>query len=55
MNGNTYQVIDNQAGKVMGTYTTRAAASRRADKLDLAYGAIRYIVKIIWADAGVAA
>ena len=55
MNGNTYQVIDNQTKKVMGTYTTRAAASRRADKLDLAYGAIRYTVKIIWADAKVAA
>ena len=54
-NINTYQVIDIQTKKVMGTYTSRAAASRRADKLDLAYGAIRYVVKIIWADQPVAA
>ena len=50
MNTNTYQVIDIQTKKVMGTHTSRAAASRRADKLDLAYGAIRYTVKTIWAD-----
>ncbi len=54
-NTKTYQVIDIQTKKVMGTYTSRAAASRRADKLDLAYGAIRYVVKIIWADQPVAA
>ena len=54
-NTNTYQVIDIQTKKVMGTYASRAAASRRADKLDLAYGAIRYTVNIIWADQPVAA
>jgi hypothetical protein len=54
MNTNTYQVIDLHTKKVMGTYATRAAASRRADKLDLAYGAIRYVVKIIWADQAIA-
>ena len=43
---NTYKVIDNQTGKVMGTYSSRKAASRKADKLDLAYGAIRYSVQI---------
>ncbi len=48
--GNTYQVVDIQTKQVVGTYGNRKAASRRADKLDLAYGAIRYVVRIIWAD-----
>ena len=44
----TYQVIDIQTKQVMGIYKTRNRASNRADKLDLAYGAIRYIVKPIF-------
>jgi hypothetical protein len=49
MEGNTmkYQVIDRQTGNVMGTYSSRTSASRKADKLDLEYGAIRYAVKAI--------
>lgn len=42
-----FQVIDRQSGKVMGTYKTRSMAIRRADKLDIQYGAIRYYVKSI--------
>lgn len=41
----TYQVIDLQTGKVVGTYKSRRMATRKADKLDLEYGAIRYAVK----------
>ena len=45
----TYSVIDRQTGQVVKTYTNRATAYRRADKLDLAYGAVRYVVQINWA------
>lgn len=40
-------VIDNRTGKqsTRTTYKSRPAANRAADKLDLAYGAIRYSVK----------
>lgn len=47
---NTYQVVDLQTKQVIGTYGNRKAASRRADKLDLQYGAIRYSVRVVWAD-----
>ena len=40
-----YKVIDIQAGNVMGGYSTRKAASRKADRLDLEHGAIRYSVR----------
>ena len=40
-----YHVIDTQTGDIMGTYASRVIASRKADKLDLAYGAIRYAVR----------
>lgn len=44
-----YIVIDNRTGDkaTRTTYKTRAAASKAADRLDLAYGAIRYSVKAI--------
>lgn len=48
---NVYQVIDRKTNTVVGTYDNRKAASRRADKLDLAYGAIRYTVRVIFAEA----
>lgn len=41
----SYQVIDGQTGRVVGTYATLRAASRRVDKLDSAYGACRYSVR----------
>jgi len=43
----TYQVIDIRTKQVVGTYASRKAASRRADTLDRAYGAVRYVVKFV--------
>lgn len=44
----TYQIIDIQTKQPVGKpYPTLRAARRRADKLDLEYGAIRYIVKAV--------
>lgn len=40
-----YQIVDSQTGAVKGTYQTLSRARRRADKLDLEYGAIRYRVQ----------
>lgn len=40
-----YEVIDRQTQKNVGTYTTLKAASRSADRKDLQYGAIRYMVR----------
>ena len=46
----TYIIIDNKTNtQVGGIYTVRSRASKRADKLDLMYGAVRYIVKPIFA------
>lgn len=44
----TYQVIDNKTKQIVGEYKSRKRASNRADKLDLEYGAYRYIVKPIF-------
>lgn len=43
---NRYQVIDTKTGNVIGIYKSRRMASRKADKLDLEYGAIRYTVSL---------
>ncbi len=43
----TYQVIDGQTKAVVGTFKTRAAARRRADRLDSEYGACRYFVQVV--------
>jgi len=40
-----YQVIDNRTKAIMGVYKTLRRANRKADQLDLIYGAIRYQVK----------
>ena len=40
-----FQVVDSRTGTVMGSYSSRKMASRKADKLDLEYGAIRYAVR----------
>lgn len=45
-----YTVTNRVTGKV-ATYKTRAAASRAADKADLAYGAICCTVRAIWKEA----
>lgn len=43
----SFRVIDKHTGEfaTRTTYTTRAAATKAADKLDQKYGAIRYYVK----------
>ena len=46
----TYKIIDSHTSRqVGGIYKIRANATARADKLDNAYGAVRYIVKPIFA------
>ncbi|MBD4207880.1 hypothetical protein [Staphylococcus aureus] len=46
----TYQIIDIKTGTQVGaTYSDRKRASARANKLDLAYGAVRYVVRPIFA------
>ena len=42
----TYQIIDRQTGKVVSEHKTAAAARAKRDRLDLAYGACRYLVKL---------
>ncbi len=45
----TYQIIDIKTGLNVGKpYSNRVRASHRADKLDLAYGAVRYVVRLIF-------
>lgn len=42
----TYQVIDRHTGTVVSEHKTAAAARAKRDRLDLAYGACRYLVKL---------
>jgi hypothetical protein len=42
-----YRVLDIRTREVLGTYKTRASARRKADSLDLEYGAIRCSVEAI--------
>lgn len=42
-----YVVMDNQTGTRVGKPLSRKAAHRKADRLDLEYGAVRYTVKPI--------
>jgi hypothetical protein len=44
---NRFQVFNIRTGEVVTTRSTRKAAQRRADKLDLEYGAINYGVREI--------
>lgn len=46
-----YRVIDRHTGQQVGRdypASSGPAARRRADRLDLNYGACRYVVSIIW-------
>jgi hypothetical protein len=44
----TYRIIDSQTGaQVGGLYASRVRALRRADRLDMAYGAYRYRVEAV--------
>ncbi len=45
----TYVIRDSRTGAIVGYASTLKRASRRADKLDLRYGAIRYRVeRLAW-------
>ena len=41
-----YSVIDIKTGNIVATYDNRKSAYRKADKLDLEYGAVRYVVRL---------
>jgi len=43
-----YEIWDNRERQVVGRYSDRVRASRRADRLDNEYGAIRYIVRAVY-------
>ena len=40
-----YQVIDNRTQQVVGTFKKKQAARNKRDRLDMAYGAVRYSVR----------
>lgn len=47
---NRYEVIDAQTKQRVGSlYKTRDGAMRAADRLDAAYGAVRYVVRAVTA------
>lgn len=50
MENTTYQLIDNQTGRVLATYTyaQRHRARNRRDRLDAQYGAVRYILRPVF-------
>jgi hypothetical protein len=43
----TYQVIDTKTQTVVATCKTSKAARAKQDRLDLAYGAVRYTVRMV--------
>lgn len=46
----TYEIFDVRTRSVVGKpYASRQRASARANKLDLAYGAVRYVVRPVQA------
>lgn len=52
MNVSKYLVIDNHTKSIVKEYASDKgkAARNYANKLDLKYGAVRYIVRIVWSD-----
>lgn len=42
-----YEVIDIKTKEVVATKKTRNAARRVADRKDLEYGAVRYVVRLV--------
>lgn len=42
-----YTVVDSHTGLVVSTHATRRRAQAKADRLDLAYGAVRYVVRYV--------
>lgn len=46
---NSYRIIDRQTQRQVGTdYSSRTRAQTRADRLDNAYGAVRYSVRPVY-------
>lgn len=45
-----FDIIDVQTQQVIASRLTRKRATTKADQLDNAYGAVRYVVKAIWAN-----
>lgn len=45
-----FEIVNKQTGEVVGKYLNRSRARRRADKLDLEYGAINYHVNTVFPD-----
>lgn len=43
-----YDLIDSRTGETVASYKSRSRATAAADRKDLAYGAVRYIVCPIW-------
>lgn len=41
----TYQVIDRQTQTIVATFANKQAARNKRDRLDSAYGAVRYMVR----------
>ena len=41
----TYQIIDRHTQAVVGTFKNKQAARNKRDRLDSAYGAVRYMVR----------
>ena len=41
-----YKVIDRQTGNVISEHKTAKAARAKRERMDLAYGACRYVVKL---------
>ncbi len=44
-----YDIVDSKTGTVIASLLTRKRASAKADRLDAQYGAVRYIVKAVYA------
>jgi len=47
-----YLIRDTRTGRTMSSHATRKSASRKADRLDREYGAVRYVVEPQWRDVG---
>lgn len=43
----SHEVFDPRTGQVVGKYQSAQAARNRRDRLDLQYGAARYVVRLI--------
>lgn len=41
----TYQVIDTRTQQLVGSFKSKQAARNKRDRLDQAYGAVRYAVR----------